>query len=116
MKPAIVSYFNERPAHRLTWWAFGLGLPTLFLGPLLGISASLIVPALTRAWGDDTGRAFGLNTGLFALLLTIAAIVVGSISLRRGERSWVLWLGFIPALLAGAFWAFMLVGELVFPH
>jgi hypothetical protein len=28
----------------------------------------------------------------------------------------VLWLGFIPALLAGAFWAFMLVGELVFPH
>jgi len=27
-----------------------------------------------------------------------------------------LWLGFIPALLAGAFWVFMIIGEIAFPH
>lgn len=116
MKPPIVSHFSDNPVHRLTWWALGLGLPTLLLGPLLGLSASVVLPAIARAWGNATGRSFGINFGLFAFMLTIAAIVVGSISLRRGERSWALWLGFIPALLSGAFWVFMLVGELVFPH
>lgn len=116
MKQPIVSHFSDKPVHRLTWWAMGLGLPTLFLGPLLGFSASVVLPAIARAWGNTTGQSFGISFGLFAFLLTIAAIVVGSISLRRGERSWVLWLGYLPALLAGVFWVFMIVGELVFPH
>ena len=116
MNTPIVSQFKERPKLSITWWAMGLGLPTLFLGPLLGISAAVIVPALAKAFGEDTSRAFGFNFGGIAFLLTIAALVVGSIALRKGERSWVLWLGFIPALLAGAFWLFMIIGELVFPH
>lgn len=75
---------------RITWWAMGLGLATIFIGPLLGISAAVIVPALTKAIGEGTGSAFGFNFGLLAFLITIAAIVVGSIALRKGERSWAL--------------------------
>ena len=116
MNPKVISQFKERPKLCITWWAMGLGLSTVFLGPLLGISAAVIVPALAKAFGEGTSRAFGFNFGLIALLLTIAALVVGSIALRKGERSWVLWLGFIPALLGGAFWLFMIIGEIAFPH
>ena len=116
MNPKVISQFKERPKLRITWWAMGLGLATLFLGPLLGISAAVIVPAIARAFGESTSSAFGFNFGLIAFFLTIAALVVGSIALRKGERSWVLWLGFIPALLAGAFWLFMIIGEFAFPH
>jgi len=116
MKHQIISQFKEKPRLRITWWAMGLGLVTLFIGPLLGFSAAVIVPWVASLTGGKTGAAFGFNLGLVALLLTIAALTTGWISLHKGERSWALWLGFIPALLAGAFWVFMIIGEIAFPH
>jgi len=112
----IISKFSEKPKLRITWWAMGLGLVTLFISPLLSFSVAVIVPAIAKTFGEGTSNTYGLNLGLIAFLLTIAALVVGSIALRKGERSWVLWLGFGPALLAGAFWLFMIIGELAFPH
>lgn len=79
MKPAIVSRFRDKPELCIICWAMGLGLATIFICPLLGISAAVVVPALTKAFGEGIGSAFGLNFGFLAFLITIAAIVVGSI-------------------------------------
>jgi predicted membrane protein len=116
MTSEITSTFKDKPKFSITWWAMGFGLATVLLGPFLGMMASFIVPWVTRTFGRTTGRAFGFNTGISGVVLTIAAITFGIISLRKGERSWALWLGFIPAVLTGAFFLFMIVGEFVYPH
>jgi hypothetical protein len=53
---------------------------------------------------------------VFSLLLAIAALVVSIIAFKKGERSWVLWLGFIPAILGCVFYVLWIVGEFLFPH
>jgi hypothetical protein len=51
--------------------------------------------------------------GIFMLLCGLAAGVVGIIAIVRSrERSWMTWLGLLPA----AWVVFMLLGELLFPH
>jgi len=94
----------------------GLGLATLLAGPFLAFFTAVIRPLLSRMFTEGASGAFGLNLGILSLIVCAAAIVVGILVLRKGERSWVVWLGFIPALISGVFWIFMFAGELLFPH
>jgi hypothetical protein len=100
MKHKYISKFSQKPKTRLGWWVFGLGLPLLFVGPILGFFASVIRIALIILIAADV----------------ITATVLGLIAIKKGERSWAVWLGLIPAILALLFFAFMLLGELIFPH
>lgn len=63
-----IDRFTTRSTTRSGWWALGLGLSALLVGPLLGF-------------------------GLIGLLLVIATLATGTAAFRRGERSWMLWLG-----------------------
>ena len=115
MKVQIISTFKEKPKTRTAWWAFGLGVSALITIPLVilfGLSTGpLPIERAGRVnWFGITWG--GIFIGLF--LLTLAAIISGAIALHKGERSWVLWLGFIPALIIGSFWLFLLVGTIVF--
>jgi len=56
------------------------------------------------------------KTAWWATGLGIATIIAGVRAFKQGERSWVLWLVFIPAILNGALWIFMIIGEFIFPH
>jgi hypothetical protein len=116
MKSPIISTFKEMPKTKIAWWAMGLGLATLLSGPFLSFFTAVIRPLLTNLFTESASGAFGLNLGIFSLIFCAIAIVVGILALRKGERSWVVWLGFIPALLSGVFWLFMFGGELLFPH
>ena len=60
---------------RAGWWAFGLGLCGVILGPFLGF-------------------------GLVGLLLAAASLAAAITAFRQGERSWMLWMG--VALAIGA--------------
>jgi uncharacterized membrane protein len=122
MKKEVISKFKEKPRTKTAWWAMGLGLSTILIPPLLGIFAAVIRPIIDkasmvgRASSENVGATVGFGVGVFSLILSVSALVAGIIALKKGERSWALWVGFIPAILVGAFWIFMVVGEFVFPH
>lgn len=116
MDKQIISSFKETPKKRISWWTMGLGLASVLIGPLLGLYASVIRPLLSGLIDENRSGAFGLNLGLFSLVISVTAVILGIIALRKGERSWAVWLGFIPALISLVFWLVMIIGELIFPH
>jgi len=111
-----ISRFRDKPKLKITWWAMGLGLVMIFSGPTLGISAALIVPFLSKNISEKTGSTIGFGLMILMLGVLVAAMATSITAYRRGERSWVMWVGFIPAILGCAFWVFMIVGEFIFPH
>ncbi len=118
MKEEIISKFREKPKTKTAWWAMWLGLSSLLVMPLLGLFDSVIRPIIDpiSVNSENTGVRIGLGVGVLALIFSISAIVAGVSAFKKGERSWVLWVGFIPAILVGAFWVFMIIGEFLFPH
>jgi len=117
MKKEIISQFNEKPKTKIAWWAMGLGLAA-FLGSqmLLGIFTAVIRPMIDKASNENIGAIVGFGVMIIALALSVSALVAGIRAFKKGERSWVLWVGFVPAILSGAFWVFMIIGEFIFPH
>lgn len=93
-----------------------LGLSTIFIGPILGIFAAVIRPIIDKASSENVGAAIGFNFGVASLILSVLALITCIRAFKKGERSWVLWAGFVPAILAGAFWIFMIIGEFIFSH
>ena len=122
MKKEVISKFKEKPRTKTAWWAMGLGLATIFGGPLLGIFAAFVRPIIDkasmvgRASSGNVGAAMGFGSGVISLILSVSAIITGVRAYKKGERSWVLWAGFVPAILVGAFWVFMIIGEFIFSH
>lgn len=118
----IISKFKEKPKTRIAWRAMWLGLGTLLVPPFLGIFAAVIRPMIDAAslksgsGADTIGMVFGFAAALFALALSVSALVAGISAFKKGERSWVLWVGLVPAILIGCFWIFMFIGEFLFPH
>jgi hypothetical protein len=96
----------------------GLGLGSLLVMPILGIFDSVIRPMIDpiSVNSENTGLRIGFGVGVVALIFSISNIVAGVSAFKKGERSWVLWVGFVPAILVGAFWIFMIIGEFIFPH
>lgn len=116
MKVKILSKFNEKPKTKTAWLAMWLGIFTFFVPSFLGISAAVIVPLIRRISSDTIASSIGLSFAVLALGITFVALVAGIRAYRFGERSWVLWIGFIPAILISCFWVFMIIGEFIFPH
>ena len=112
MKTPIISTFKEKPKTKIGWWAMGLGLGTLAGVPLVSLLTAVIFPAFAIEFTDATGRALGVSLGVFSLLVGAAAIVVGIIAHRRGERSWAVWLGLILAILTIVVWGLMILSDL----
>lgn len=85
------------PSVRAAWWSMGLGLAALLL---------LVVKSLLPGIGFSLGE---LNVvPAVALLLGLAALPPGIAAFRRGERSFILWIG----LGTGSLFALVLVAEL----
>lgn len=103
------------PASRLGWWAFGLGIVTVLWGALL----PSLVRWLWSAFGGTSGRPripLGFTSAALEIVLAIAAIAVGIIALRKGERSWLTLLAFVLVVVVGGFWIFFALGEVLWPH
>ncbi len=95
------------PGTRLGRWAVGLAgmFVVLFL-----INAIVFMPATVEApWRQVLLPLYG-----FAMLACgLAAGVVGLMAvIRQRERSWLVWLSMLPALLV----IFLLLGEFLVPH
>lgn len=101
---------------KTTWRAMWLGLASLLVFPLLGVSAAVIVPFADRTAGAAAGAAVGFAVAASGILLSVAAFVAAVRAYGSGERSWVMWLGFLPAMFVALSWALMIVGEFLMPH
>ncbi len=107
---------GELPKTKTARWAIGLGAAMLFTGPVLGIFAAAIRPLIDEASSEAVGQALGFVSMGLVIAAYFAALATNIISWRRGERSLLMLIGYIPTALATAFWVFMLAGELLFPH
>jgi hypothetical protein len=116
IKKEIISKFKEKPKTKIVWWAMGLGLVAFLGGQMLGIFTAVIRPMIDKASNESVGAVVGFSLMIVLLILSVVALVTGIRALRKGERSWFLWLGFIPAVFSGLFWIFMIIGEFALPH
>ena len=101
MEKEIISKFKEKPKTKIAWWAMGLGLASLLIPQFLGIFVAVVRPIIDKVSSENVGAVIGFSFGAFALVLSVLALVVGFCAFKKGERSWVFWLGFIPAILIG---------------
>lgn len=93
----------------MAWWSIGFAATfVVLMGMNLGIVMHL--PEQSSAWA---------RTGLLLFGFAIIACAVAAFStaifaiVKRGERSWLIWL--LP-ILVGCYMKFMLLGEFVAPH
>src|SRR5665647_780806 len=112
MDKMIISTFKETPKTKTGWSALILGVVAIFSGPILGISATLIVPSLDSAAGEHIGQIFGFSLMIVMLGVLVAMLVCSIKAFRAGERSWAVMLALVFSVLSVLFWLFMLVGEL----
>ena len=118
MEKEVISKFKEKPKTKTAWWAMGLGLGAFLAGPLFGIFTAVIRPTIDpeSVNSENAGVAIGFNGMMIAFVLAVFALIAGVRAFKKGERSWVLWLGLVPAVLVIAFCVFMIIGEFIFPH
>ena len=116
MKKEVISKFKERPKTKTAWWAMGLGLSSILIFPFLGIFTAVIRPIIDKASSENVGAVVGFGSMIVVLILLVSALVTSVYAFKKGERSWVLWVGFVPAILVGVFLVFMIIGEFIFPH
>lgn len=116
MEKEVLSTFKEMPKTRLGRWAFGLSLVTIFSGPFLGIFAAILSPFLTKTLNETTAIIVGFCVMAAIIALFFATLICSIKAFRHGERSWAVWLALVLSIIQSCFWAFMLIGELIFPH
>jgi hypothetical protein len=109
--------FLAKPKTKGAWQVMWIGLLSLLVGPFFGFFMSVIRNVFDPvSYNPTTGLPVGLVGVFLGLGLSITTIVSFIKLYKSGERSLVLWAGFIPAVLVGVFWIFMIIGELLFPH
>jgi hypothetical protein len=108
----IVSRFRQTPKTTIGRWAMWLGLSPFFTVPFLGIFASVIRPFIDNLTNESIGAAIGFSILLLYISLTITALTTVVFAYRKGERSWGIWVGLVPAI----FLLLTLIGELIFSH
>ena len=103
----ILPRILSRPSTHLGRWSFSLAVifVILFL-----INSFVFMPLqIEVAWGQVLLPFYGI----LMLLCGLSSGIVGLIAvLRQHERSWIVWLTFLPGLLV----LFLLLGELLVPH
>lgn len=122
MEKLIISRFFKKPKNKIAWKGMWLGLSTLLIPPALGIFASLSryitdpVSMEGREGFNMLGAGMGVGVVLISLILAYFALRSCLRAYIQGERSWVMWVGFVPSVLIILFWIFMIGGEIFIPH
>jgi len=117
MKKEIISKFNERPKNVKSWYVMWMGLLSLFFGPFFGFFMAMLRNFFDPiSYRSGAGIPVGILGVILGLAISVTTIILFKKNYKLGERSYVLWMGFVPAVLVGSFWTFMIIGELLFPH
>jgi len=99
----------QRPRTRLGRWAGGLAVTFVVM---FIINSTVIMPSTMESPEAPWEQALPFY-GIFMMLCGLAAGVVGLIAvIRKHERSWLVWLAFLP----GVFVLLFVLGEFLVPH
>lgn len=101
--------FKDRPATRLAWWGFGLGMAMVLWVMLLSFFTAVIRPWLMSANSPFAAPNFGIGMGFVLMVLALATLVFCALAIFKGERSWAVWVGLVPV----AMFLFMLIADLI---
>ena len=104
-----INHFKDRPATRLAWWGFGLGMAMILWVLLLSFFTAVIRPWLMSANSPLAAPNFGIGMGFVLMILALGALVCCIIAIFKGERSWAVWTGLLPV----AMFLFMLIADLL---
>jgi hypothetical protein len=85
-----------RPTSRLGWWAFSLGLASLAWTLAMPWLYNLFGMLLAAATRQPLLIPMAYALAIIDLALAPAALVVGLVAWRKGERSWMALLAFFP--------------------
>lgn len=116
MPKEIISTFRESPKTKYGKVAFVLSVISICSGPILGISAALIVPSIAKVVSERVGQVFGFMLMIVMVCVLVTLVFCSLKAYRAGERSWQVMVAVALSALTVLFWVFMLVGELLFPH
>ena len=94
----------EKPKTKVAWLAMGFGLGAILGGPV----------AVGRLNGENIGTIVRISFEVTTLILSISSIVLSLRAYKKGEKSFVLLVGFVSAILVIAFWIIMNVGGFLF--
>jgi hypothetical protein len=88
--------WSFRPASRPGWWAFGLGAASLAWSAAVPSLYNLLGALLAAATLQPLLIPLAYALAILDAALALAALVVGIVALRRGERSGMALLAFLP--------------------
>jgi hypothetical protein len=88
--------WSLRPVSRLGWWAFGLGAASLAWTAAVPSLYNLLGALLAAATLQPLLIPLAYALAIIDVALALAALVLGIVALRRGERSWMALLAFLP--------------------
>lgn len=102
---------KDMPSTGLGKWAMWLGVTAAGLGVLV-YAMSIVTMALKGSLPP------GVVVTILAasLVCAIVAVPTGFVARKRGDVSFFGLIALIAASVVSAFWAFMLLGEVLFPH
>ncbi|MFA6514300.1 MAG: hypothetical protein WCT50_03380 [Patescibacteria group bacterium] len=117
MKKQTISKFKQPPQLKITWW-----VSSFFIYLILGIIAYMIIkiiPLNQNIYSDIydmkiAGVSRLLKIVIVEIIFSIPTFILGIIAYRKGERSWILWLGFIPAIIINVFLMLGILYSLIF--
>lgn len=110
MKEKPASTFGQHPTSRTGWQAVGL---TAAFSLMFIVNSSVFMRLSQDAQDGWWVQALLPIYGILMVLVGLGAGIVGLIAiLKKGERSWLIWVTLLPAV----FILFMLLGELLGPH
>ena len=94
-EPTLRQRILKRPSTRQGWWA--VAMAALFVILYL-INVVVFMPA---SEGNPQNAAVLPIIGTWVIVCGLAAGIAGLVAvLRQGERSWLVWLAMLPALMA----------------
>lgn len=102
MQNKICSKFEEMPKLKLTWLFLSLSSVLIFGIVFLFIQAFTPIKAISGT--NPYSAVYSLASKLIVIaiieiIIFIPSLVLGICAYKKGERSWFLWIGFLPVIM-----------------
>ena len=104
MARQVLSAVKDKPATKCGWVGFILSLVVICSGPILGISAAVIVPLVSDSVSEKVGPIVGFTIMIILAITLMVTLFCSTRAVIKGERSWAVLFALIISGLAVLYW------------